>query len=177
MTATAPTPVAAPGYRLTFARILRSEWIKLSTTKSALWTALAMALLMVLIGAMAAALSSGQIESEGVAGPPGFTGEDPFTTVMAGSTMVVLVSAVLGVLVGAREYSTSLIRTTLASVPRRWPVLVAKVLALVALVLPLLLVACFAAFSIGMSVLGADGGQALALSDDGVLRAVIGTAV
>lgn len=55
---------------------------------------------------------------------------------LVGANLAVLVFGVLGVLVGAREYASGRIRTTLAAVPHRLPALWAKLIALSAIVVP-----------------------------------------
>ncbi len=85
--------------------------------------------------------------------------------------------AVLGAIVGAREYSTGMIRTTLAAVPKRLPVLWGKLATFVGVLAPVALVGVLVSFFAGMAILDAGGAATVSWSDDGVARAVIGTAV
>jgi ABC-type transport system involved in multi-copper enzyme maturation permease subunit len=100
---------------------------------------------------------------------------------LIGVSFAQLAFGVLGVLIISGEYSTGMIRSTFAAVPKRLPVLWAKtgVFGLVTLVLsvPSTLIAFFAAQSIlrGHSLNGHD--IALSFSDPGVARAVIGGAL
>ncbi len=130
MTATtaAPTltrPASSPTARRTwFAWTVRAEWIKFWTVRSTVWTLVATVALMVGISALAAWGTS--IEAVDA-------GAGPINTAMllsAGYQMAQLSVAVLGVLTIAGEYSTGMIRSTLAAVPRRVPVLTAKALVL-----------------------------------------------
>jgi hypothetical protein len=78
------------------------------------------------------------------------------------------------VLLMAGEYSTGMIRSTLGAVPTRLPVLWAKSAVFAAVVFPLMLAASFVAFLGGQAIIGDAGAS---LSDPGVFRAVIGSAV
>ncbi len=110
-------------------------------------------------------------------GPPAFGGTDPVSTVLSGANFAVLIVAVLGAIVGAREYSTGMIRTTLAAVPKRLPVLWGKLTTFVGVLAPVALVGVLVSFFAGMAILDAGGAATVSWSDDGVARAVIGTAV
>jgi ABC-2 type transport system permease protein len=166
-----------PGLRLTPLRLLRSELLRFVTVRSNVVTLAAVAAVMVLIGVVAAATATGDVEGVGPGGAPapGFSGTDPLTTVLAGQTPGVLVVGILGVLVGAREYGSGMIRTTIAAAPRRTGVLLARVGAFVLAVLPVVLVSTVAAWGVGSAVLEAGDVEVAAWSDPGVPRAVLGT--
>jgi hypothetical protein len=70
------------------------------------------------------------------------------------------------------EYATGMIRSTLQSQPRRFTVFGAKILVLGALMLAVGEVLAFAAYGVGKVVLSAH--VPIHLSDEGVLRAVVG---
>ncbi|MGV8967036.1 MAG: ABC transporter permease subunit [Cellulomonas sp.] len=117
------TPSSAGGPHLTFPRIVRSEWIKFRTLRSTLW-ALG-ATLVVMVGIVT--LFSGVIASQSSQPQPDQGGMSSTITVFwIAATMAQLVVAVLGVLVVTGEYSTGMIRSTLAAVPKRLPALWAK---------------------------------------------------
>lgn len=178
-TATAQRGDARLPYRVTAARLLRSEVLRVTTVRSTVLTLAAFALLMVLIGVVAAATSTGEVDGlapEG--GPaPGFGAADPLSTVLAGATPGVLIIGVMGVLVGAREYGNGMIRTTMSAAPHRVGVVLARVVGAVAVVLPVALVATGIAYAAGTAVLDAGGAEVAAWSDPGVPRAVVGTAL
>jgi ABC-2 type transport system permease protein len=88
----------------------------------------------------------------------------------------VLLVGVLGALAGAREYGSRMISATIAAVPRRWQIVVSKAVVLTGVVLPTALVGVLAAFGVGMSILSAGDNPTAALTDDGVLRSVLGMA-
>jgi ABC-2 type transport system permease protein len=170
------TPNALATHRLTFAGVLRSEWVKFSSTTATWVTLLLAGLLMVGIAAVAAASSTGAVEAPQGSPAGGLDGADPLTLVLAGQTLVVLLMGVLGAIVGAREYGNGLARTTYAGVPRRWPVLVARVLVVGTAAAAVLAVGTVAAFFVGTAVLDASDAAGVAWSDEGVPRAVLGTA-
>jgi ABC-type transport system involved in multi-copper enzyme maturation permease subunit len=105
----------------------------------------------------------------------------PLETALIGINIAQLAIGVLGVLVISGEYSTGMIRSTFAAVPKRLPVLWAKAgvfgAVTLTLALPATLIAFFSAQAIlrGHSLNGQD--IALSLSDAGVARAVMGGAL
>lgn len=148
MTATtvdAPAPArrhrpANPG--TSFPRVVRSEWIKLWSLRSTTWTLIATVVAMVGISFLMASLAS-TLEDPADAGIPG----NAATLVTTGYYFGQLALAVLGVLAITGEYSTGMIRSTLAAVPRRLPALWAKALVTAAVG------ALVAAVAIGLSIL------------------------
>jgi ABC-type transport system involved in multi-copper enzyme maturation permease subunit len=162
--------------RTTTPRVIRSEWIKLRTLRSTWLTIGGILFALVAFGLTSALTASGQVEVTAQGGPPGFAGTDPVSTVLSGATFAVLIVAVLGAIVGAREYSTGMIRTTLAAVPARLPVLWGKLVTFVGVLAPVALVGVIVSFFAGMAILDAGSAETVAWSDDGVARAVLGTA-
>jgi ABC-type transport system involved in multi-copper enzyme maturation permease subunit len=169
----APSGTAA-SLRLTLARVIRSEWIKLRTLRGTWVFLAAVVLLLVALSAVAAAVSTGSVESPDGGGPPGFDTSDPLTTVLTGSTFAVLLLGVFGALAGAREFGSRMIVASVAAVPRRWQVLTGKAVVVTALTVPAALVGTFAAFFVGMAVLGAGDGATVAIGDDGVVAELFG---
>ncbi|MFE7774546.1 ABC transporter permease subunit [Streptomyces sp. NPDC057445] len=125
---TAPAPYQQPGAayaspipvrKAHLGDALASEWTKIRSVRSTMWTLGVMILLMVGIGMSVAALVAAAGEA-GVQQTPalalGFFG------VLLGSICVIT----LGVLTIASEYSTGMIRTTLTACPSRARVLTAK---------------------------------------------------
>ncbi len=161
---------------VSFGGVLRSEWIKLRSVRSTFTTYAAAAGLLLFFGTLAAAFTGGLLTSPDEGGGP--PASDPTATVLGGSLLVALVVGTLGALAMTNEYSNGTIKTALAFVPRRVPVLAAKAVVLAAVTFPVMVVSTLATFFIGQAVLGAgDPGTATAsLGDPGVLRAVLGTA-
>ena len=170
------TPIAGHQTRV---RALKSEWIKLTTTRSVLLTLAATFVIMAVFGIIAAGTVTGEVSSPGGAGapPPPSDSTMPLTNALAGGNLAVLILGVLGVVVGVREHTSGLIRTTFASVPRRTRVLGGQIGAFVGLVLPVMMLGSVIGFFGSMAMLEANGAATVAWSDPGVARAVIGSAI
>ena len=165
-----------PGTRVTHRRVFRSEWIKLRTVRSTTVGLGLAALAAVLLGVMFSSIA-GSGGTTGGAGPgPAMTSSDPVALSLAGFHLTQLIVGVLGVLVVTAEYSTGMIRTTFAAVTRRLSVLEAKVVVFGGVTLAVMAVVAFIAFFAGQAVYTGSSATA-AITDSGVLRAVLGTAV
>jgi len=170
-----PTETTTTIHRQTLARAIRAEWIKLRTLRST-WIGMgAVVLVLVGFGAISAAVSTGSVTSPDDGGGP-FDGGGPLSIVLAGADFAVLLVGVLGAMAGAREYGSRMISATIAAVPRRWQIIVAKAVALAAVVLPAALIGVLGAYGVGMGILSAGDGATVGLTDDGVLRSVLGMA-
>lgn len=169
-TATAPTPTAATPtatapYRLTSRGILRSEWHKLWTLRST-WIMLALAsVFTVALGMIVAATYTANPGDE----------IDPVTYALLGTQVGQVAIAVLGILITAGEYSTGMVRATMAAVPRRLPVLRAKTAVFGTVALGTLLVTNFLTFPLAQMFLDGTDLEA-SLGDPGIARAVAGSA-
>ncbi|WP_329282116.1 ABC transporter permease [Streptomyces sp. NBC_01451] len=163
-------------HKVTGRRVLRSEWAKFWTLRSS-WITLAVGVfLLVLFGAIASATYSPDVVTNQGPPGPGSGATDAVSLALTGVTFASLAVGVLGVLLSAGEYSTGMIRSTLAAVPRRLPVLWAKSAVIGPTALVLTTIAALAAFQLG--TLGLDGEKiALSLTDDGVLRSLAGAGV
>ncbi|MDP3892185.1 MAG: hypothetical protein Q8Q44_13235, partial [Nocardioides sp.] len=102
---------------VTFVRVLHSEWIKLWSLRSTYWAMLATLAAMVLIAVM---LGAASLVDDTAAGPDGRM------AIGMGYSFAQVVVAVLGVLIITGEYTTGMIRSTVAAVPTRLPALTAK---------------------------------------------------
>jgi ABC-2 type transport system permease protein len=173
---TAPAPPALPAYprpqKVTQARVLRSEWTKLRTQPSALWALLSAVILVVAFGIGYSLLR----EARPPHGAAAIASFDPAAISLSGVQLAQIAVGVLGVLLITSEYATGLIRTTLAAVPRRLPVLWGKAAMLAAAIVAVSVPAAFAAFLAGQSILGRQH-LAVHLGQPGVARAVIGSAL
>jgi ABC-2 type transport system permease protein len=151
---------------------LHAEWTKIRTTRGIGWLLLAAAALTIAVGAAAAGATSC---------PSGHCGDDPARISLAGVYLGQAVIAMVGVLIMSDEYSTGMIRVTLAAMPRRTTVLLAKAIVLASLVLPAAIIAIGASLLTGGLTLPgngigpARGYPALSLADPPVLRAAIGS--
>lgn len=163
MTTVAVTPHP---YRITPARVLRSEWHKLRSLRSTWITLGSAAALVLAVGIlMGTTYTSGGGDSD----------VDTVVMVLYGSTLGTLCTVVLGILVTAGEYSTGMIRASLTAVPQRLPVLWAKATVFAATVFTVMLATSLVTFVVAQFFLG-DTDQAASLTDPGVLRAVAGNA-
>jgi ABC-2 type transport system permease protein len=117
-----PRPTSDVHAELSFAGVVRGEWIKLLSLRSTWWTLAITVALMALI-ALAASASLADIVGDGPVGAPLPHGAEFVTT---GSQLGIVTVAVLGALLMTGEYSTGMVRSTLAAVPSRLPVLAAK---------------------------------------------------
>ncbi|MFI7018835.1 ABC transporter permease [Streptomyces sp. NPDC050164] len=152
-------------YRVTPARVLRSEWHKLWTLRSTWITLIATSALTAAMGAGLGAAYDGTGEG----------GMDTVAFVLLGTQFAQINLGVLGILATAGEYSTGQIRATMTAVPRRLPVLWSKAAVLAAIAFPLTLLTNLLTFPLAQSFLtGTD--QSAALGDPGVLRALAGNA-
>jgi len=171
---------ATPVRPQTLGTAIRSEWIKLRTLRST-WVGLGSALaVLVGFGAIAAAVSTGSVTSPGGGGGAsdgaGFGGAGPVSTVLVGANFAVLLIGILGALAGAREYGSRMIAATVAAVPRRWQVVVAKATVFSGVAVVVSVIGVLGAFVAGMNVLQGAGAATVGLFDDGVLRQVLGMA-
>jgi ABC-type transport system involved in multi-copper enzyme maturation permease subunit len=152
----APASSGRPdGTGLSFPRIVRSEWLKLRTLRST-WITLGVA---VVVLVLAAGLIANHLHGRLV--HPRFFEDardrDVLTTPLRGFGVTQLVVGVLGVLAITGEYATGMIRATLTAVPRRLPVLWAKLIVFAVLAFAAMLVATFAAFFTAQAILGSYG--------------------
>ena len=164
--------------RVTHARVALSEWTKLRTLRSTRYALLAGVAMTIGFAIIPALVNANRWSSMSFIDKASFR---PLETSLIGVTVAQLAIGVLGVMLISGEYSTGMIRSTFAAVPKRLPVLWGKagVFALVTFVLalPSTLIAFFAAQAIlkGHTFNGHD--IALSFSDPGVSRAVIGGAL
>ncbi|HEY1487953.1 MAG TPA: ABC transporter permease subunit [Micromonosporaceae bacterium] len=151
--------------------VLRSEWTKLRTQPSAAWA---------LIATIAAIVGFGLLYSlvRETRPPQGaaLAGFDPTAISLAGVNLAQLAIVVLGVLLVSNEYATGMIRSTLAAVPGRLPVLWGKATVILLTTVVVCVPATFAAFLVGQSILARQHLD-IALGAPGVTRAVIGSAL
>ena len=131
-----PTRASSPAHPVTFARVVRSEWVKFRTVRSTVWTLVATIVLMVGFSVLAAWGSTLTLDDQ-----PPVVGMNVAQLLSAGYQLGQLAVAVLGVLTVAGEYSTGMIRSSFVAAPRRLPILWAKALVLSLVVAAVSLVA------------------------------------
>jgi ABC-2 type transport system permease protein len=158
--------------RLTFPRVVRSEWIKFRTLRSTIWTLAATLVVFVGIVALFCVMITSQSSggaNHGTAGP-----ETSVLAFSVAATIAQLAVAVLGVLVITGEYTTGMIRSTLAAVPRRLPALWAKGVVLAVSIFLVSAVAVALSLAVMQLFLG-NKGLAPDLASSETVRILIGT--
>ncbi|MGW0170930.1 ABC transporter permease subunit [Streptomyces sp. NPDC003343] len=153
---------------MAMAHVIRSEWTKIRSVASTVWTLSAALVVTVALGMLISALTRREFDSMS---PRDRLTLDPTFISFAGMSLGQLAMIVFGVLVVSNEYSTGMIRTSLAAVPRRATFLFGKITVATALTLVVGMATSFLAFFLGQAVLGPHGAR---LGDPGVLRAVVG---
>jgi ABC-2 type transport system permease protein len=166
--AAVPATVAGP---VTQARVIRAEWGKLRALRSTWWCGLTAVVLIVGLGAAIAGSGTPYKVSASNSAVAGVS------TALLGVLFAQLVIGVVGVLAFSGEYGTGMIRATLAVVPSRLPVLWAKLIVLVGLVLPVTLLCAVVDFFTVTAIVTSRGGSVISLTDPGVLRAVAGSSL
>jgi ABC-2 type transport system permease protein len=148
--------------------VVRSEWTKIRSVASTVWT-LSLALVVTVALGM---LISGLLRRDfGRLGPHERLAFDPTFAGFAGMNIGQLAMVVFGVLVVSNEYSTGMIRASLAAVPQRGTFFFAKIAVATGLALAVGMATSFAAFFLGQAMLGPHRAS---IGDPGVLRAVVG---
>ena len=167
-------PVALPPAtrKAGFGGALRSEWTKIRTVRSTIWSLVAMAGISIgLMSLIAWATMHRWARFE-----PREQADllrHPLEIILARPVFVSqLVVAVLGVMAISAEYTTGMIRSTLQAQPRRLTVLTAKVAVFAVLMLVVGELLSFAAFLVGRQLIAAH--IPVHLGDPGVTRSVIG---
>ena len=153
---TAATTTAAPLSRLSVPGIISSEWIKLRTVRSTVWSYA----IIVVVSLGMSLLMSATIDFGGSEIPA----DQQSSVLLQASTFGIyfgqLIVGVLGVLVISGEYSTGMIRSTLTAVPKRIPALAAKAFVLFATTFVVGLVSVFGSLAIAVPLLGTQGVEA-----------------
>jgi ABC-2 type transport system permease protein len=151
--------------------LLRSEWTKLRTVRSTMWTLG----LTVLIGVAIGALSTGVARANWLTmSPADRAAFDPIARSLTGVYFGQFTIGVLGVLAISAEYATATIRGTFCAAPRRTPVLVAKALVFGVVALVISEIVALASFLLGQAFLTAPAIHAT-IGSPGALRAVAGS--
>ncbi len=170
-----PTDVSAHGnrevrsYPVTLRRVISSEWIKFRTLRSTLAVLTAAIVGMFLIGLLVAYNTrhlTANLQPD----------DHVVSSTLQGYYLGQLLIGALGVLFVTGEYSTGMIRATLAATPKRLPVLWAKLVVFATITLVSMVVICVAAFLAAQALIG-QYRTGYSLSDPGALRVVIGTGV
>jgi ABC-2 type transport system permease protein len=161
---TRPRAVPAAAKRPGLPGTLRSELTKITSVRSTYWTLLAF----VAASIGWAVLDCAGIASHGI-GPDFNAAQASLTGQVALGELIIVV---LGALVITSEYSTGMIRTSLAVMPRRGVLYASKAITFAAVTLAISLVTSFADFFVGQAILSSKHYNTT-LTHPGVLRAVL----
>jgi hypothetical protein len=186
-TSTPAAPAGArrsDGPRLTFARVLRSEWIKVTTVPSTVILLASTLVVMVGLAALASwSLQTGQaqLDSGGPPpqmGPPGEPLPDfsdlargaPSSGIIFGQLLI----ASLAVVLIASEWATGMIRSTMVAVPKRVPALLAKNAIAAAVSFLIGAAAALLSYVVAQPILAVEDLD-FALSDDRIGASIVNT--
>jgi ABC-2 type transport system permease protein len=167
------TAAAPPAGRVTQARVALSEWTKLRSVRSTRWSLLAAFLFTVGIAAIACAVVSHHYPQMSAHDKADF---HPLEVNLAGVQLAQLAIGVLGVLIITAEYSTGMIRASFTAVPKRLPVLWAKIAVFGAVTFALMLPAVLIAFVVGQAILAGHHID-VAITAPHVVRVLVGAAL
>jgi ABC-2 type transport system permease protein len=160
--------------RVTQLRVLRSEWTKFRSLRSTGWSLFAGILLTVAFPILFATVTSARW---GHMSPHERANRSPLDIALAGVNVAQLAIAVLVVLVITGEYSTGSIRSTFTAVPRRLPVLWAKIADFAVVSFLLTLPAVLIGFFASQAILARHDILQIPFSQSGVARSLVGGAV
>jgi ABC-type transport system involved in multi-copper enzyme maturation permease subunit len=178
MTTVAPehrAPAAAPDSRRAgFGHLLLTEWTKIRSVRSTLWTLVIFAVVSLGLTGLITWLTIRALNSGRAGQNSGGIAADPVNFILGtGLGLGQLAICVLGVLVITSEYSSGTIRASLMATPRRYPVLIAKGLVFSALVFVIGEAVAFGSFFVGAAIVHSH--FPVSLSQPNVTRAVIGS--
>jgi ABC-2 type transport system permease protein len=148
--------------------VIASEWLKFRTLRSTL---------LVLAAAVVGMVAFGAIIAFNTRNPAGVDPEDLVASgPLQGYYLGQLLMGALGVLVVSGEYSSGMIRASLAAVPKRVPVLIAKAVVFTVVVGVSMIAASVVAFLVAQAVLSGHRPTS-SLGDGSTLRVVVGTGI
>ena len=177
MSATAPSvrlPRLDVTGRVAFHRVLLSEWTKLRSVRSTKWSLGVGFLLTIAFPLIFSFVTRSHWHSMS---PHDRADRHPLEIALAGVNVAQLAIAVLGVLLISAEYSTGSIRSTFTAVPKRLPVLWAKLLDYAIVSLVLALPAVLVSFFASQAILANIPQLQISFTHTGVARTVLGGAL
>ncbi len=163
------TPLAPASGRAGFGGALRSEWTKIRSVRSTIWTLGSAIVVTVGLGTL---VNWGSANST-KASPAELAAEDLTLRTLFGIILGQLIMVVFGAMAITSEYSTGMIRTALSAQPRRAPLFWSKLLVVAGVAFVVGEVISFASFLLA-SPFWRGKGASLTLSTPHTLQAVIG---
>lgn len=162
-----------PARRQGFGHLMLAEWTKIRSVRSTAWTLFLFVLITIGLTALFSWISVANWNGPHAAPRDIRITADPVGFIFgAGIGLGQLTICVLGVLVITTEYSSGVIRASLLAVPKRFPMLAAKVAVFGLLIVVLAEIVAFGSFFVGSTILHEH--VAVTLSGPGVLRATVG---
>ncbi len=162
-----------PARRAGFGHYMLAEWTKIRSVRSTFWTLILFVIITIGLTALFSWLSASHWTGPRAPARDATILADPVGFIFgAGIGLGQLTICVLGVLVMTAEYSTGVIRASLLAVPKRLPMLAAKIAVFGAVMIVLAEIVAFGSFVVGSTILHSR--VAVSLSDAGVLRATVG---
>jgi ABC-2 type transport system permease protein len=170
----APTPAAEAARRVGFSHLLMTEWTKIRSVRSTVWTLVIFAVVSLGLTGLITWLTIRALNSGRADGRSSGIAADPVNFILGtGLGLGQLAICVLGVLVITSEYSSGTIRASLLAVPKRIPMLIAKGVVFSVLVFVIGEAVAFGSFYIGAAIVHSH--FPVSLSQPGVTRAVVGS--
>jgi ABC-2 type transport system permease protein len=160
--------------RVTQARVALTEWTKFVSLRSTRWS---LGVGFVLTSALPVIFAAVTASHWTHMSPADRAGRHPLDIALAGVNVAQLAIAVLGVLVISGEYSTGMIRSTLLAVPKRLPVLWAKIAVFAAVSFVLTVPAVLIGFFASQSILASHHILQISFGAQGVARSLFGGAL
>jgi ABC-2 type transport system permease protein len=158
------------GMKVTQARVIKSEWTKFRSLRSSNITLLVSVLLTVGLAALISAVTASHWATSTPADRAGF---NAVVTSLDGVNISQLAVGVLGVLLLSGEYATGMIRASLTAVPKRLPVLWAKLGVFAGVVGVVSVASAFGAFFLGQTLLSSKH-LGVSIGSPDALRMVLG---
>ncbi|GAA1347649.1 ABC transporter permease [Arthrobacter roseus] len=180
-TVSAPTHPSVRNFGgVTFGRVLKSEWIKITTVPSTVILLAITAVIMVGLAALSAwsttvlaemmANTPEGVDMAGTPEPASIAGTVPGSGLIFGQLLV----ASLAVVLIASEWGTGMIRSTMVAVPTRIPALVAKNLVFAVIAFIVGAGSAFLGYLVAQPILATQD-LTFSLTDDGILLHIINT--
>jgi ABC-2 type transport system permease protein len=151
--------------------VLQSEWTKVRTVRSTMWTLAAATVLTIVVSGLFCLLFATQWDK---LDEPARAQFDATSQSLSGLWFGQLALITFGVLIISSEYSTGMIRASLSAVPQRATFYLSKIVVATAITFVLGLVISFVSFFAGQAILGDHN---TSISEPGVLRAVFGASL
>lgn len=161
----------SPALRVTQSRVIHSEWTKFRSLRSTAITLAVAVAITIGISLLVSAITGSNYHSQSLADKAAFNAA---SNGVDGDLFAQLAFGVLGVLVMTGEYSTGMIRSSLTAVPRRLPVLWAKIAVFTGVVGVIAIITSLISFLASQAILSGDN-LSVSLSSPGALRIVIGS--